>query len=70
MARVAGLEPAAVALTVRCTTIVLHPNAKMEARMGFEPMYMVLRTVTYSQLGHRAMKFMLLFSFLVHIVFR
>ena len=38
MARVAGLEPATVALTVRCTTIVLHPNVKMEARMGFEPM--------------------------------
>ena len=67
MARVAGLEPATVALTVRYTTIVLHPNVKMEARMGFEPMYTVLQTVTYTQLGHRAAKFMLLLSYLVHI---
>ena len=26
MARMAGLEPAAAALTVRCSTIELHPN--------------------------------------------
>ena len=44
MARMAGLEPATPALTVRCSTIELHPN--MEVRAGLEPASPVLQTGT------------------------
>ena len=43
MAWMAGLEPAPLALTVRCSTIELHP-IKLEIRTGIEPVYTVLQT--------------------------
>ena len=43
MARMAGLEPATAALTVRCPTIGRHPNLyrqhQLVAGVGFEPTF-------------------------------
>ena len=44
LARMAGLEPATFALTVRRSTIELHPI--LEIRAGIEPASTVLQTVT------------------------
>ena len=41
--RMAGFEPATLALTMRCSTIELHP-IKMEIRTRIEPVYTVLQT--------------------------
>ena len=60
MAWMAGLEPATLALTMRCSTIELHP-IKLEIRMGIEPMYTVLQTDP-SPLGHRIENHFIAFS--------